>query len=421
MINIFKLFVFFFSLLFSNNRVDGILAVVDENIVLHSDAIQQAQILASYKGVDPIKNPYSFEQLYFDSIDEMINQLVVVSVAKKDTNIFVSDDEIKRALDQKVQEFIQQAGSEEAFESMVGLSIRQIKKDYWDEIKNMLYVEKYKFQKIQNIQISRPEVEDFFLLYQDSLPSSPEEFSFSIIEKPLEHSKIIIDSVVHFLDSISILIDSNILSFDSAAVMFSEDPGSSKKGGYLGYTNRGTLVKEYEEVAYSLDIGTTSKPIKTEFGVHIIKVNDRLGEKISTQHILKTVPFSDEDKKNTLNGLKSLLLDVQNKNSFDSTALYLKQTYNNYSGIYNKITKEQIPVDVLEQIDINKTNSISKVFPTKQGFGVLFLYDYKKETKLSLKEDWDIIYSFALSEKQNTIFSDKISKLKKSIFIKKFY
>lgn len=63
--------------------------------------------------------------------------------------------------------------------------------------------------------------------------------------------------------------------FSQLAIEFSEDPGSQQQGGDLGYVTKGELVPEFEEVAFSLDVGQISEPVKTSFGYHLIKVLDR--------------------------------------------------------------------------------------------------------------------------------------------------
>ena len=62
--------------------------------------------------------------------------------------------------------------------------------------------------------------------------------------------------------------------FGKLAKELSIDSGSGKKDGNLGYFTKGMMVKPFEEVAFKLQIGEISDPIKTEFGYHIIK---RLG------------------------------------------------------------------------------------------------------------------------------------------------
>jgi len=51
----------------------------------------------------------------------------------------------------------------------------------------------------------------------------------------------------------------------------SVDSGSAKRDGNLGYFTKGKMVKQFEEVAFKLQIGEISEPVKTEFGYHIIK------------------------------------------------------------------------------------------------------------------------------------------------------
>jgi len=63
--------------------------------------------------------------------------------------------------------------------------------------------------------------------------------------------------------------------FAALAKEFSEDPGSKDKGGALGFFGRGQMVKEFELVAFTMQKGETSQPVKTQFGYHIIRIDDR--------------------------------------------------------------------------------------------------------------------------------------------------
>ena len=96
-----------------------------------------------------------------------------------------------------------------------------------------------------------------------------------------------------------LLIVNSGTSFDSLAKIYSDDTGSASSGGRLGFTERGTLVQAYEEAAYALLPGEIGLPIRSKFGYHLIRLIDKRGEKISSQHILVPVSFSNIDKEAT--------------------------------------------------------------------------------------------------------------------------
>jgi len=73
--------------------------------------------------------------------------------------------------------------------------------------------------------------------------------------------------------------------FIELAKEHSTDPGSKDKGGDLGYFKRGVMDAAFEDVAFSLAIGETSEPVKTIFGYHIIRVEDKKPERL--------VPFEE--------------------------------------------------------------------------------------------------------------------------------
>ena len=67
--------------------------------------------------------------------------------------------------------------------------------------------------------------------------------------------------------------------------MYSQDPGSARMGGELGFMGRGSLVPEYANVAFNLnDPKKVSKIVETEFGYHIIQLIEKRGDRINTRH-----------------------------------------------------------------------------------------------------------------------------------------
>lgn len=106
---------------------------------------------------------------------------------------------------------------------------------------------------------------------------------------------------------------SSVSSFEDMAKVSSEDVASAANGGLLGdYTARGTWVKEFEDVAFALDSGEISEPVRTRYGYHIIqslgKMKDSTGaEKVKAAHILFSVTASPE----TVDSLEKILLGIK--------------------------------------------------------------------------------------------------------------
>ena len=408
-------------MVFSQSKIDGIAAIVGDNIVLHSDVLQQAQFIAMERGVDPSKKPYMFEKIYLTSLDNLINQYVVLNVAEKDTNLIITNDEVDRALDQQINDFILRAGSEKLFLEMAGMSMREVRSDYWKDIRDMMYVERFQYSLIQNIDASRVETVEFFNSYKDSLPRVPEKYDFSIIEVPFFSSKKTEEDAISFLKELKENIIQKGLSFDSLAIKYSEDPGSSFSGGYLGFTKRGTLVKEYEKAAYSMAVGEISNPVKSDFGFHLIKLIDRQGEKISTQHILKLNKFSDADKNISLNYIDSLYQSINiNKSSFDSLSIYYSKKYKNNSGVFSNKQINEIPVYIYTNLKEYPVKKLLRPIETEDGFILIYIYNYKPAVKPSIENSWNIVYNFAKQKKQNDFFASYVDKIKKSTYIKIF-
>ena len=417
----FIVLIFIIDFSFSQGRADGIDAVVGSNMILHSDVLQQSHMWAVSRGIDPSKKPFLFEKIYSETLENIIDQYAVLDMAEKDTNMVISEDEIDRILEQRIDEFIVQAGSKELLEEALGMSLRQIEQEYWFEIRNMMFIERYKLSKIQNVDVSRVEVNNFFDVYKDSIPPILENYTFSVLEVPFVSGNLSEKKVYSLLDSLRGLVLSGGASFDSLAIIYSQDPGSSASGGHLGFTERGTLVQAYEGAAYALRPGEISLPIRSKFGYHLIRLIDKRGEKISSQHILITVSFSERDKDTSFN-LSKLLYEKTNNDPFvfDSISTEYNNIYDNYSGVYSNMESDDIHYFLLNHLTKKTQFELSIPIETENSYVLIYLYQYNEKYESNLDNSWNLIYQYALMKKQNLIFQKLLKKMKKNIYIKIF-
>ena len=152
--------------------IDGIAAIVGENIILKSDVSQVVGMTALQRGLDVSKDRAVLEKLQGDVLGSLIDQKVILEMAKLDS-IEVAEKDVERALEQQIETFIMRAGTEKMAETMLGQSLNDFRREYWYDMRDRLITEQYQQQLIMSVNINRENVVNFFTSYKDSLPTFP--------------------------------------------------------------------------------------------------------------------------------------------------------------------------------------------------------------------------------------------------------
>ncbi|MCG0276644.1 MAG: peptidylprolyl isomerase [Thermosediminibacteraceae bacterium] len=188
-----------------------------------------------------------------EALDYLISQKIIELEAKKQ-NISVSEEEIQKELE-KVYEYY---GGEEAFKlnlQMNGYSLEEYKKDLAREIKIKKLLE-------PKISITEDELKAYF-------EENKEDFDR---EKQVRARHILVENEEKANEIIAKLKSGE--DFAKLANQYSIDTATKENGGDLGFFSSGDMVKEFEEAAFSLKVGEISSPVKTQYGYHIIKVEE---------------------------------------------------------------------------------------------------------------------------------------------------
>ncbi|HRP01649.1 MAG TPA: peptidylprolyl isomerase [Candidatus Kapabacteria bacterium] len=115
--------------------------------------------------------------------------------------------------------------------------------------------------------------------------------------------------------------------FGVYAAKYSQDPGSARQGGDLGYFGKGKMVKEFEAAAFSTPVGSISMPIETQFGYHIIKVEDKKSEDLKYSEIKISVSVSSATRSQIFRDAKSIEQQAKQGTPLDSLASKLKYRF----------------------------------------------------------------------------------------------
>ncbi len=176
--------------------------------------------------------------------------------------------------------------------------------------------------------------------------------------------------------------------FSELAKEFSTDQGSAKKGGDLGYFAKGMMVKEFENACFNGKVGEVQKPIKTNYGYHIIKVTDRTDKKYVVEKIVNKIKQSASSKDRNYNNANDFSY-LAKKNDFDQEAKLLNYKVqetplfaDNTGSIPSIGTSERL----VKFAFANSVNSIGDPFKVPSGYVVVKITESTSEKFRSFDE-----------------------------------
>ena len=429
--SLYVLFVcFFVSFVFSQlgiqkqtkiETVDGLAAIVESDVILKSDVMQQAYLVAQGQGVDPLSSPGVFEDLYLSVLDQMVDNLVLYHASLKDTNIVVDPLVVEGAVKKEINRRIEFAGSALQLEEVFGEPMSMIRAKLRLEIKKALRIESFTGGLYQSVSPSVLDVKVFFDTYGDSLPLLEPRVSFSVFEWPIklnfEKELMVVDFLNQLKDSLSLGV-----SFYDLAKRHSDDKGSASSGGRLGFFVRGSLFPEYESVAFSLSVGGVSDPFKTDVGYHVVLLEDRVGEKIKTAHILKNLKSDSGDiEKNKEDFLLFLgEKDVYNSvERFDSLCAHSVLDKPSFHGVFRNTPVSSLPA-FLGKLSLDSLGFRGPILKDGSLF-VVRVFDYLPEQKPTLSNYYLELFNLTQNQLMSAKITNVINKNKQTLFIKKFY
>ncbi|MBT3260767.1 tetratricopeptide repeat protein [bacterium] len=221
--------------------------------------------------------------LQYNAFNQALNYTVFLEYANE-KNIKVSSKELKTALEDVYTKY--KLKNKKELKDLLkknNYSYKQFLRDFKDDLK----VQKYINGLTLSIMVSDKDVEDKYTSVKIAhiLLKTNEENDEAKDQDVLKGAQSIVEKI------------NNGLSFSQAAKQYTDDPGTKEKNGVLGWINIGDTVEEFEYEAFNLQPGEMSKPVKTLYGYHIIKVLDKKVKK-------KPADFDLEKEKQALLSMK---------------------------------------------------------------------------------------------------------------------
>lgn len=392
-----------------DNVIDEVVWVVGDQAILKSD-VEAERIRAQYEGQKWDGDPYCVipEQMAIQKL--YLHQATIDSIE-------VTEAEVMRRVEQQMNWYIQQIGSKEKMEEYFNKNSSQIREQLHDNIKDGLIVQEMQQKLVGDIKLTPADVRRYFKnIPQDSLPYIPTQVEVQIITMQPRIPQEEIDRVKNELRDYTERINSGSSTFSTLALLYSEDTGSARQGGELGFMGRGQLVPEFANVAFNLtDAKKVSKIVESEYGFHIIQLIEKRGDRVNVRHILKKPRVADEDMQACILKLDSLADDIRHeKFSFDEAATYVssdKDTRNNHGLLPNqetgtsKFEMKDLPQEIAKAVEHMKVGEISDAFQMINSKGkevcvIVKLRNRIEGHKATITEDYQRLKEIVLEKRR---------------------
>ena len=394
--------------------IDEVVWVVGDEAILRSD-VEALRMQSAMEGVKWSGDPDC-------TIPEQIAVQKLFKHQAQIDSIEVTDADVAQEVEQQISYWLEMVdGSRERLEEYKHQNLTQIRADLREEMKDRQMVQRMKQKLVEDIAVTPAEVRRYFsALPQDSLPFVPTEVEVQIVQITPKIEQEELNRVKDELRNYTERVNKGETRFQTLAQLYSEDPGSARRGGELGLMGRGTLDPAFAAVAFNLtDPKKVSKIVESEFGFHIIQLIEKRGDKVNVRHILRKPVVSQEAVDRALGRLDSIATDLRaEKFSFEDAASMLSDDKDtrNAKGLLStdqmrtgktssKFRMQDLPAEIAKAVDTLKVGEISNAFQmiNQRGKTVCVIAKLKSRTeghKATVTEDFQIMKDVVLNKRR---------------------
>ncbi len=422
-VNLIVLTTLFVSAMCQPYVADKIVGVVGKNQILYSDVEDQyLQLMA--QGIKPMPTKCQiFEDLLAQKL--LVNQSAIDSLV-------VEEGQVEMELNDRINYFVSQIGTEERLVEYFGKSIVEIKEDMRDAVRDQILMQMMRREITSALTVTPSEVRAFYnSLPKDSIPFIDAEVEVNeIVIYPTTSDEAKFDVREKLLALRERIINGD--NFATLAVLYSEGP-SAPHGGDIGWSTRAELDPAYAKAAFALKEGQVSKIVESSFGYHIIQLIERTDDRVHTRHILMKPKISFEAKEAAIQKMDSIISLVRlDSLTFEHAAMRFSQDEDsrvNGGLLVNPNTGntrfELDQFDTKEYYIIRdlKVGEISEYYESTDDKGNLVYKVIRLKSKTephtaNLKQDYELLKQMTSEKKQNEIVDEWLEDKIKTTYIR---
>lgn len=303
---------------YPNGLIDKVVAVIGGEMVSISDIEQEIQMMRA-QGMASDKN------MRCEALESMMKAKLFLMQARLDS-LTVNNDMVEMELGQRIDQVRTQLGGDEAVEEYFGKSLNKLRQEWRLALQDQSLTQQEQ-QKISGAvdNLTPYDVQQYIdSTDKDDLPVVPVKYQLSQI------------CVYPDREAANMAVKERLLSireriingerFSTMARLYSQDPGSARRGGELGMASKSIFWPAFSDAAMSLKPGIVSQIVETADGFHIIEVLEKKGDMFNARHILMKPVYTLDDREKGFLRLDSLRTEIgKGTISFGDAARYFSE------------------------------------------------------------------------------------------------
>jgi peptidyl-prolyl cis-trans isomerase SurA len=388
----------------SAQRLDGIAAVVNDEVVLESDVEEQLYLILMRAQAPPESS--TVDTLRRQILEQLIDERLIVAEARRQ-GVTVSDAEVNKQVEEAVGEARERMGGPDGFRAQLArehLTEERLREKYRGELRRQMLAQKLVQKQIARKPVSQAEAEAFFKTHPDKFPKVPAEVRVSVIQIPAQAES----AAERRAYARALELRRRILAgekFAKVAGESSDDPGSARAGGDLGFFGRGEMDPAFEAAAFSQPMGEIGPPVRSAVGWHVIEVLDRDTVRtaarrdsldregrpvveVHARHVLVRVEMTEADVERASKLAERVRAEALKNPDFAA----LVRRYSRYQGPQGEdgdlgfLSLGTLQPNIRAGLDSLEVGGVSEVLVNRGGFNVFKVTGRKPERAYTLAE-----------------------------------
>lgn len=293
-----------FAQTYPNGLIDKTIAVVGNEMISLSQ-LEQEILYMRMQGM------YSDKNMRCEQLERMMDSKLFLMQARIDS-LSVNQEMVNSSLEQRMAQIQTNFGGDDEVEKFYGKPIYKLRQEWRQQLEDMTLTQQMQQQIASSIPELTPHDVKKYISETDpeDLPMVPIKYQLSQICIYPDHENANLAVKEKLLSIRERIINGE--KFSTLARIYSEDPGSARKGGELGMASKSIFWPAFSDAAMSLKPGVISQIVETPDGFHIIEVLEKKGDMFNARHILIKPSYTDQDRQKAFATLDSLKTEIQN-------------------------------------------------------------------------------------------------------------